>query len=89
MVDDDNRFESRFRLWIYDIPKHYALLTSDYVHLTPECGWYPIAGLSTGKVYPAAAAPQFSTYTLSVLSSKGLTAISQGNPKTKLSVHLF
>lgn len=80
---DDNRFESRYRLWIYDIPKHYALVTSDYVHLTPESGWYPIPGLSTGKAFPAAAAPQYSTYTLSVLCAKGLTAISQGNPETK------
>jgi ABC-type transport system involved in multi-copper enzyme maturation permease subunit len=80
---DDNRFESRFRLWIYDIPKHYALVTSNYVFLTPESGWYPIAGLSTGKAFPAAAAPQYSTYTLSVLSSEGMTAISQGKPETK------
>ncbi len=79
----NNRYESRYRLWIYDIPKHYALVTSDYVFLTPESGWYPIAGLSTGKAFPAAAAPQYSTYTLSVLSSVGLTAISQGKPETE------
>jgi len=80
---DDNRFESRYRLWIYDIPKHYALVTSDYVHLTPESGWYPVAGLSTGKAFPAPAAPQYSTYTLSVLCAEGKTAISQGKPETK------
>ncbi|MEE8377826.1 MAG: hypothetical protein V3R45_05605, partial [Candidatus Aminicenantaceae bacterium] len=80
---DDNRFESRYRLWIYDIPKHYALVTSDYVHLTPESGWYPVAGLSTGKAFPAEGAPQYSTYTLSVLCAEGLTAISQGNSETK------
>ncbi len=80
---DDNRYESRYRLWIYDIPKHYALVTSDYVHLTPESGWYPIAGLSTGKAFPAEGAPQYSTYTLSVLCSEGMTVISQGNPETK------
>ncbi len=78
---DDNRYESRYRLWIYDIPKHYALVTSEYVHLTPESGWYPIAGLSTGKAFPAAASPQYAHYTLHVLSSEGMTAISQGNPE--------
>jgi hypothetical protein len=83
---DASRFESRYRLWIYDIPKHYALVTSDYVHLTPESGWYPIPGLSTGKAFPAAAAPQYSTYTLSVLSSEDKTAISQGSPE-KISVN--
>jgi len=80
---DDNRFENRYRLWIYDIPKHYALVTSDYVFLTPESGWYPVAGLSTGKAFPAAAAPQYSTYTLSVLCAEGKTAISQGKAETK------
>ena len=80
---DDVRFEDRFRLWIYDIPKHYALVTPAYVHLTPECGWYPISGLSTAKAFPDAAAPQFCFYTLSVLCSEDLTAISQGSSETK------
>lgn len=80
---DDNRYENRYRLWIYDIPKHYALVTSDFVHLTPESGWYPIAGLSPGKAFPAPAALQFSNYTLSVLTSEGQTVISQGIPETR------
>lgn len=70
-------------MWIYDIPKHYSLVTSDYVHLTAESGWYPVAGLSIGKAFPATAAPQYSTYTLSVLCAEGKTAISQGKPETK------
>ncbi|MFC2161014.1 hypothetical protein ACFLRX_05110 [Acidobacteriota bacterium] len=86
---DDNRFEGGYRLWIYDIPKHYAFVTSDYVHLTPECGWYPVSGLSTGKVFPSAATPQYSTYTLSVLCAEGKTVISQGKPeKTPLNGQL-
>ena len=79
---EKERFESRYRLWIYDIPKHYAFVTSDFVHLTPECGWYPISGLPPGAAYPAMAAPSYSKYTLTVLSSEGLTAISQGKPET-------
>ncbi len=79
---DDARFESQYRLWIYDIPKHYALVTSDFVHLTPESGWYPISGLPPGAVYPAVAAPSYSKYTLKVTTPKGLTAISQGEPET-------
>lgn len=77
----NKRFESRYRLWIYDIPKHYALVTSDFVHLTPESGWYPISGLPPGATYPAAAAPSFSKYALSVKTPKGQTAISQGKPQ--------
>ncbi len=76
------RYESRYRLWIYDIPKHYAFVTSDFVHLTPECGWYPISGLPPGAAYPAMATPSYSKYTLTVLTPKGLTAISQGKPET-------
>jgi len=79
---DDARFESQYRLWIYDIPKHYALVTPDFVHLTPESGWYPISGLPPGAAYPAIAAPSYSKYTLTVTTPKGLTAISQGEPET-------
>lgn len=82
-LDIENaRFESRYRLWIYDIPKHYAFVTSDFVHLTPECGWYPIPGLPPGAAYPAMAAPSYSKYTLRVTTPKDLTAISQGKPET-------
>ena len=81
-LDIDNaRFEGQYRLWIYDIPKHYALVTSDFVHLTPESGWYPISGLPPGATYPAVAAPSYSKYTLTVTTPKGLTVISQGKPE--------
>ncbi|MFC2167053.1 hypothetical protein ACFLQZ_03730, partial [Acidobacteriota bacterium] len=78
---DNTRIESHYRLWLYDIPKHYALVTSDFVHLTPECGWYPISGLPPGAAYPAMAAPSYAKYTLTVLTPEGLTAISQGEPE--------
>lgn len=80
---EKERYESRYRLWIYDIPKHYAFVTSDFVHLTPECGWYPISGLPPGAAYPAMAAPSYSKYTLRVTTPKDLTAISQGKPETR------
>lgn len=74
----DKRFESRYRLWIYDIPKHYALVTPDFVHLTPESGWYPVSGIPSGAASPAMAAPSYSAYTLTVTAPHGLTVISQG-----------
>lgn len=80
---ENKRYESRYRVWIYDIPKHYAFVTPDFVHLTPESGWYPIPGLPPGTAYPAVAAPSFSKYTLTVTTPKGLTAISQGIPETQ------
>jgi len=80
---EKERYESRYRLWIYDVPKHYAFVTSDFVHLTPECGWYPISGLPPGAAFPSMAAPSYSKYNLKVLTSEGLTAISQGKPETQ------
>ncbi|MEE8377828.1 MAG: hypothetical protein V3R45_05615 [Candidatus Aminicenantaceae bacterium] len=83
-LDIENaRFEGQYRLWIYDIPKHYALVTDNFVHLTPESGWYPISGLPPGATYPAVAAPSYSKYTLTVTTPKDLTAISQGKPETQ------
>ncbi len=79
---EKERYESRYRLWIYDVPKHYAFITSDFVHLTPESGWYPISGLPPGAAYPAMAVPSYSKYTLKVTTSEGLTAISQGESET-------
>jgi ABC-type transport system involved in multi-copper enzyme maturation permease subunit len=79
---EKERYESRYRLWIYDVPKHYAFVTSDFVHLTPECGWYPISGLPPGAAFPAMVSPSYSKYTLKVLTPKGLTAISQGEVET-------
>ncbi len=78
---EKERYESRYRLWIYDIPKHYAFITPNFVHLTPECGWYPISGLPPGAAYPAMAAPSYSKYSLTVTTLEGLTAISQGKPE--------
>jgi ABC-type transport system involved in multi-copper enzyme maturation permease subunit len=80
---DNNRYESRYRLWIYDIPKHYAFITPDFVHLTPESGWYPISGLPPGAAYPAVHPPGYSQYTLEVTAPAGQTAISQGKPETQ------
>jgi len=78
---EKERYENRYRLWIYDIPKHYAFITPNFVHLTPECGWYPISGLPPGAAYPAMAAPSYSKYSLTVTTLEGLTAISQGKPE--------
>ncbi len=80
---DKLRFESHYRLWLYDIPKHYALVTPDFVHLTPESGWYPISGLPPDTAYPSMTAPSYSKYTLTVTTPQGLTAISQGKSKVE------
>ncbi|UCC45348.1 MAG: hypothetical protein JSU65_05355 [Candidatus Zixiibacteriota bacterium] len=76
---EDEQYEKLYRLWLYTIPKKYAFITSDYVHLTPEAGWYPTPGLSSGAAFPAAARQNWSDYKLSVLIPRDMSAISQGD----------
>lgn len=76
----DKQIESRYRLWLYDIPKRYAVVTSDYVLLTPGSGWYPISGLPPGAAFPSPIKRDYSKYSLSVTVPEGMKAISQGVP---------
>jgi ABC-type transport system involved in multi-copper enzyme maturation permease subunit len=76
----DKQIESRYRLWLYDIPKRYAMVNSDYVLLTPGSGWYPISGLPPGAAFPSPFKRDFSKYSLSVTVPEGMKAISQGVP---------
>ncbi len=76
----DDRYNDLYRIWVCLIPKRYGFVSDDYVHLTHELGWYPIAGLPTGASYPSAMFQDFSNYHLTVSVPGGLTAISQGMP---------
>jgi hypothetical protein len=75
-----DQVESRYRLWLYDIPKRYAAVTSDYLLLTPESGWYPISGLPPGMVFPSSFKRDYSKYSLCISVPQGMKAISQGTP---------
>lgn len=76
----DNQIESRYRLWLYDIPKHYAVVNPDYLLLTPGSGWYPIPGLLPGAAFPSAIKRDYTKYSLTVSVPEGMKAISQGVP---------
>jgi len=69
------------KLGIYNVPKKYVFLSEKFVHLTPESGWYPRAGIPLSHRFPGAVANDFSQYTLSVRMPEGLTAVSQGLPE--------
>lgn len=58
--------------------KKHAFLTPDYLLLTPETRWYPVAGVSYSSKGLNWLATQFSQYSLKVKAAKGLTAFSQG-----------
>jgi hypothetical protein len=74
----NSHFESLHQLWIYNFPKRYAFISSDFLHLTPESGWYPVSGLPPGAAFPSKITRDFTEYTLSVTVPKGKKAISQG-----------
>ena len=76
----EEQMESRYRLWLYDIPKRYAVVTPGYVILTPESGWYPVSGLPPGAAFPSSVKRDFVKFSLSVTAPQGMTAISQGEP---------
>ncbi|MDW7681407.1 MAG: xanthan lyase, partial [bacterium] len=78
---DDTERQSLYRLWMYNVAKRFAILQPNYVLLTPEAMWYPVAGVPYGAIYPQAVSRDFIQFELSVQTRSDLTAISQGEPK--------
>ena len=60
------------------IGQRQLFLYSDYVLLSSETNWYPIASLNYYPSNPARIKVDFTKYSLSVKNKEGLTAISQG-----------
>jgi ABC-type transport system involved in multi-copper enzyme maturation permease subunit len=78
-IDDAIRDEA-LRIWFVTIPKRYAVVSPEFVHLTPECGWYPRPGLPESLLFPSRTKRDFTRYTLTVTVPAALTAVSQGTP---------
>ncbi len=74
----DSRLESEYRIWMYALPKTYAVVSKDYLLLTPESGFYPIAGLSNASAFPAPGNNDFSNFKLNIDVASDQVAISQG-----------
>jgi len=79
-IEDEN-LRKPSKLGLYNVPKKYIFLSEKFVHLTPECGWYPRAGIPLSHRFPAGVAKNFSRYTLRVRLPEGRTAVSQGIPE--------
>lgn len=79
------QLESPYRLWIYNIPKQYAILSPEYVLLTPESGWYPISGLAPGAAFPSVFSRDFVKFSLNVTVTAGKEkkVISQGEARVE------
>ncbi|MFZ0281132.1 MAG: hypothetical protein WAL29_05750 [Bacteroidales bacterium] len=76
----DNLKENYYRGEMLNINKRQVFLTDDYVLLTPESYWYPVAALNYYPSNPAKIKIDFTRYTLNVHTKNGLKAISQGRP---------
>ena len=75
---DDERFTGSYALWLFRPPKTYAFVGPEFLHLTPESGWYPVPGLSPGAAFPAATTRGYHRFQLSATVPSGWTAFSQG-----------
>ena len=74
----DSRYWSPLRFWLVTVPKRYAVVTDAFIHLSPECGWYPRPGLPPALLFPRTIKQDFTRYSLSVTLPAGMSAVSQG-----------
>ncbi len=86
---DDKTLQEPNQSFMYKIDKRSAIVSPDFVLLTRECNWYPIAGASFGKQNKQWIQKQFSSFEVSVKTKPGLTAISQGKVEQKDGVFSF
>ena len=80
---DSEALRKPSKLGLFRVPKKYIFLSDKFIHLTPESGWYPRAGIPLSHRFPGAVAHDFSQYMLSVRLPEGRTAVSQGLPEIK------
>lgn len=89
-LDVDNKtLQKAYRAFMFQIDKRSAVVSPEYVLLTRESNWYPIAGTGFGDKSKQWTQKQFSNYEISVKTENGLTAISQGTVEEKEGVFHF
>ena len=86
---DDKTMETPNSANLYKIDKRSAIVSTDYVLLTRESNWYPIAGTGFGKQSKQWMQKQFSNFDITVTTKPGLTAISQGKADGKDGIFHF
>ena len=85
----DNIKETPYRIAMLNVNKRQVFLTDDYVLLTPESHWYPVAGLNYYPSNPAGIKIDFTRYTLNVKTKNSLRAVSQGMPVDTNGMFIF
>jgi hypothetical protein len=74
----ENITENPYKISMVNVNKRQAFLTKNYVLLTPESHWYPVAGLNYYPSNPAQIKIDFTNFTLKVRTRNDLVAVSQG-----------
>jgi hypothetical protein len=85
----DNIKEYQYRIAMLNVRKRQAFLQPDYVLLTPETHWYPVAALNYYPANPARIKIDFSRYTLRVKEEPGLSPVSQGLRRSENGFSIF
>ncbi len=75
---DDKTLQEPYKAFLFQVDKRSAMVSPDFVLLTRESNWYPVAGTTFGKQSKQWMQKQFSNFEISVKTKPGLTAISQG-----------
>ena len=75
---DDKTLQEPFKVNMFQIDKRSAIVSPDFVLLTRESNWYPIAGTGFGKHSKQWIQKQFSSFDVNVSTKPGLMAVSQG-----------
>ncbi|MGE5448315.1 MAG: xanthan lyase, partial [Bacteroidales bacterium] len=86
---DDKTLQEPYRADMFQIDKRSAIVSPEYVLLTRESNWYPVAGTGFGKQSKQWMQKQFSSYEVTVNTRPGLTAISQGKTEHKDGIFHF
>jgi hypothetical protein len=86
---DDNTLQKAYQAFMFRIDKRSGIVSPDFVLLTRECNWYPIAGTSFGNKSKQWMQKQFSSFDISVKTKPQLTAVSQGIAEQKDGVFHF
>ncbi len=78
-----DKLVARKRIVVASIDKKPGIVSSDYVLLTPEMLWYPVAGVAYNQKTFMPRELDFVSYTLSVKPNSGLMPVAPGNVVTE------
>lgn len=76
---DSDEFKDNYTIEMFNLRKRYAFLQDDYVCLTSDALWYPMAGPGYSANKPLVNHTSFTNFKLHVKAKRGFMAISQGN----------